>query len=232
MDSELKKSGNESTTIYSPKEVAKMFGVKTSYIKRLLRNGTLKGFRIGKFWRIKKESLDAFIAGFEQDSQGKAGLSQDTIDRIRYHAGLKSRDTTPNSIEKLNENIGRLKAEIQTQDRFGKIPKIAKLKSTVLLREGKRTKMESLPVYLEDLSDKAYPGVKEMVNEAPDALEAKFSQEAQKSEDSQKNTEEEDSDEDGFSVDIVTTEGPAESQMERASPDEKPWRVMKEDDPS
>ena len=171
---------NQDKQIFTPEQVSEMLDLKNSYVKRLLRDGELKGFKINKFWRIRKDSLDAFIDDMNRKDQGKAGLSKDTINRIKFHASLKSKATTPYSIEKLTENITRLKAEIQTQDRFGRIPKIDKLKTNVTEREEKRQKLEDLPDLLDALSDQAYPGVKELVDEDPDSLETMFAGKSEK----------------------------------------------------
>jgi len=205
-------------TIYTSEQVAEILDVKVSNVKRLLREGTLKGFKLGKFWRVNEESLNAFIASFDQGNQVNKGLSEDTLSKMRYHGALKSKNAAPGSIEKMTENIGKIKAELPTQEHFKKIPSIGKLKSTVMQREEKKQKLESLPDFLDALSEQAYPGVKDLVNEPPDALEAKFTKEAQASEDDQAQDEEDPPGEAGFSVETVI-----------CNPDEKPWRTMKAD---
>ncbi len=37
-------------------------GYSKTYLTRLLRNGTLEGFRLGRDWLIFTDSLDAFLA--------------------------------------------------------------------------------------------------------------------------------------------------------------------------
>lgn len=177
--------------VYSSRKVANKLDVKVSYIKRLLRNGTLKGVKVGKFWRIKKEDYDAFIAGLNQDDHGKAGVSADTLSKMRYHGALKSKNAAPGSIEKMTENIGKIKAELPAQEHFEKIPSIDKLKTTVMQREERKQKLESLPGFLDALSEQAYPGAKELVNEDPDALEAMFMNGTQTPADAHDHTEKE-----------------------------------------
>lgn len=240
--------------IFTPEQVGEMLGLKKSYIKRLLRDGELKGFRINKFWRISKDSLDAFIDDMNRKDQGKAGLSKDTINRIKFHASLKSKATTPNSIEKLTENITRLKAEIQTQDRFGRIPKIDKLKTNVTEREEKKQNLEDLPDLLDALSDQAYPGVKELVDEDPDSLETMFAGKVQKpmaekrrklkklpgaldaSSDEAYPAEKEMAEENPNVPETMFTEmdkgHEAAKFSKNTKADEKPWRVMKAGDES
>ena len=92
----------------------------------------------------------------------------------------RSMDMAPQSFEKLNSDIDRLKGEIQIRNQLARIPKIAMLKSTVEQREEKRQKLEELPAQLDNISDEAYPGIKELVDEDPDDLEAMFAGEVRK----------------------------------------------------
>lgn len=49
---------------YTPEHVARMLRVKVATVHRWLREGTLKGVRIGRLWRITHSQLEDFI-GFE-----------------------------------------------------------------------------------------------------------------------------------------------------------------------
>ena len=212
--------------VLTPEEVAKTLDLKKSHVIRLLRNGELKGFRINKFWRITRDSLDSYISNLSQKGQGKAGLSRDTLNKIRYHASLKSKDATPNGIDKLTDDIAKLKSEIQSRDRFGKIPRINKLKSNVEQREEKRQRLDELPAQLDDLSDEAYPGIKELVDEDPDDLEAMFAGKVQKpAAEKRRMMRNLPVPRDTFSDDEAYPA--AEDQA-----DERPWRVMKGEDDS
>ena len=166
--------------VLTPEEVAEMLGLSESHVKRLLRDGELKGFRINKFWRITSESLDSYISKLIQKGPGKTGLNEDAINRIRFRAALKSMAATPNGIKKLEEDIERLKSEYRAQDRFDRMPTANKLKSNVEQRDEKRQKLEELPAQLDDLSDKAYAEVKDLVDEDPDDLEAMFARKVRK----------------------------------------------------
>lgn len=46
---------------YSPKEIAQMVGVSEGKITRDLRDGVLKGIRIGRQWRVRTEAFDAYL---------------------------------------------------------------------------------------------------------------------------------------------------------------------------
>lgn len=165
--------------VHTPEKVAERLDVKVSYVKRLLREGSLKGIKMGKFWRVTQESLDAFIARFDQGDQVNKSVSKGTLSKMRYQGALKSKNAAPGSIEKMTENIGKIKAELPAQEHFEKIPSIDKLKSTVLQREERKQKLETLPDFLDALSEQAYPGARGLVNEDPETLEAMFMNETQ-----------------------------------------------------
>ena len=43
--------------VYTPREAADELKVCEETVKRLLRNGNIKGFRVGNRWRIKEEEI-------------------------------------------------------------------------------------------------------------------------------------------------------------------------------
>ena len=47
--------------IYTPEEIAEILKVEPDTIRRYLRDGKLKGFKVGNHWRIKEEDLQEFI---------------------------------------------------------------------------------------------------------------------------------------------------------------------------
>ena len=51
---------------YTPEQVARLLQVKAITVHRWLREGKLKGFRIGRLWRISHSQLEEFLA-FEFD---------------------------------------------------------------------------------------------------------------------------------------------------------------------
>lgn len=46
--------------LYSVEEVAKMFGVANTTIRKKLRKKELHGFKIGKAWRIKRTEIQRY----------------------------------------------------------------------------------------------------------------------------------------------------------------------------
>ena len=52
----------ESCTVLTPAEVMEVLGIGKNSIYTLLNSGTLRGFRIGRSWRISAEALEEFIA--------------------------------------------------------------------------------------------------------------------------------------------------------------------------
>jgi excisionase family DNA binding protein len=54
---------NEKTgTVYTPEQIAEQWGVTRHTVLRYLQTGKLKGFKIGRFWRIREHDLNAFIS--------------------------------------------------------------------------------------------------------------------------------------------------------------------------
>jgi excisionase family DNA binding protein len=51
----------ERDVYYTPEEVAELLRVKRKHVLDLLRSGRLKGVKVGKFWRIRKTDLQAFL---------------------------------------------------------------------------------------------------------------------------------------------------------------------------
>lgn len=47
--------------VYTPKEVAKVLGVSVFTVHELLRDGSLKAFKITSRWRVKAEELERFM---------------------------------------------------------------------------------------------------------------------------------------------------------------------------
>lgn len=178
-------TGNETTIIYSPKKVGEILEVTESFVKRLLRDGKLKGFKMGKFWRIPKAAMDEFCAACNGNGNGKGLIAEDSRNRIKFHATLRSRDRLPNNIEVMEQNILKIKGELPAQDDHKKIASIAKLKSVVNAREEKKAKLETMADSLGELAAKAYPGIQDLVNQDPDTLEALFANDANGAEDAQ-----------------------------------------------
>ena len=50
------------TQIMTPKEAAKYLGLHLITVYRLVKKGSLPGFKIGGQWRFKKDFLDGWIA--------------------------------------------------------------------------------------------------------------------------------------------------------------------------
>ncbi len=48
-------------TLYTPLEVAQKLKVTKDVIYKWLRSGTLKGVKVGRYWRVKSSDLDEFL---------------------------------------------------------------------------------------------------------------------------------------------------------------------------
>jgi excisionase family DNA binding protein len=54
---------NEQTgMVYTPKQIAEQWRVTRWTVLQYLRAGKLKGFKVGRFWRIRERDLNAFIS--------------------------------------------------------------------------------------------------------------------------------------------------------------------------
>ena len=49
--------------IFSVHELANILGIKDTTLTNLLRNKKIKGFKVGKLWRIRESDLDEWIEG-------------------------------------------------------------------------------------------------------------------------------------------------------------------------
>ncbi len=47
--------------LLTPAQIAEALQLTESTITRWLRNGRLRGFKVGKDWRVSKADLDAFL---------------------------------------------------------------------------------------------------------------------------------------------------------------------------
>lgn len=52
-------------TLYDAAELAKLLGIHDQTARILLRNGTLKGKKLGKKWYMREEDLRAYFQGKE-----------------------------------------------------------------------------------------------------------------------------------------------------------------------
>lgn len=168
-----------STTILTTKRAADLLGVSESFIKRECRNGRLNGFKVGKVWRISMEALEEYIAVCRKNQGGKSCVSPATRNRMKFHATLRSKAASPKILERMQQSIAKIKGELPALDQEAKIPSVAKLRATVISREEKTRKLAAIPHELEELATKAYPEVKDLVNQDPEALEAIFTEHAQ-----------------------------------------------------
>ena len=164
----------------TPKEAAEILGLKEKYVKTLIREGVLPAKRIGKFMRITQEGLDSFIANLDDSNKGTKQMSEGVRSQIKYHAKLRSKDSTPKAIQMMSDSILKIKADLEAlDDSDKKVPVVAKYKSTISAKVANMEKMGAISEELEALSEQAYPGMRDFVDADPDTLEEIFTQEAQ-----------------------------------------------------
>ena len=53
---------------YSTEEVSEILGISTYTIREYIRNGSLKGFKIGREWRISESDLQEFLDSKRNDT--------------------------------------------------------------------------------------------------------------------------------------------------------------------
>lgn len=51
----------------SPDEVAQRLNVKPLTVRRWLKNGNLKGLKLGRLWRVRESNLEAFLKSAEME---------------------------------------------------------------------------------------------------------------------------------------------------------------------
>jgi excisionase family DNA binding protein len=217
----------------APKEVAEVLGVKVQFVMRLLRAGKLKGGKMGKFWRVYPSAVKTYMDQCMEPSNGRSEASEGTLNKMKYNAGLRSMAMAPEGFKKLDTDIKRLKGEIQIRNQLERVPKIAKLKSTVEAKEEKKRQMQNMPDRLNGLSDSAYPGMRELADEDPDDLEHRFTREAQDSVEGDFRGESTyDRDEKPFSTGRFAVKAEPAERAKTSDAKEAAWRVMKADSES
>lgn len=171
----ITKNEKESVVIYSPAKVAEILEVKETFVKRLLRDGKLKGFKLGKFWRISNSSLDEYCQTCSGNGNGKTRVSQETKKKFQFHAALRSQESIPDSMEIIEQEISDAKEKIRAEVGYKKVVSMARLKRAVMLRHAKQQKLETMDEYLGNLAYEAYPDENGLIDERdPDVLEKIF----------------------------------------------------------
>ncbi len=69
MSQQDKTSPNSQDEFLTPSQVAELMKVGEFTVRLWLRRGLLRGFRIGKSWRIHQSALDAFRHGTAEQSR-------------------------------------------------------------------------------------------------------------------------------------------------------------------
>jgi len=177
-----KRHETENIVIYSPSKVAEILEVKETFVKRLLRDRKLKGFKMGRYWRISQSSLEEYFFACNANGNGKKRVSKETIKKFEFHAALRSQNNIPGSMEMIEEEIRAAKGEIRSEVGYRKIASISRLRRAVMLRYGKQQKLETMENNLGNLASEAYPDVTGLIDERnPDVLEQIFEKAAKRS---------------------------------------------------
>ncbi len=59
--------------IYDVARVAEIFNLSELTIRRYLKSNQLKGFKVGRFWRIEEDEIDRFIGRSQENGKTEAG---------------------------------------------------------------------------------------------------------------------------------------------------------------
>jgi excisionase family DNA binding protein len=177
------KSANDSqatvdTKVYSPEEVAELMSVKKAYVLRMLREGHLKGFKMGKFWRVSGEQLHEFISAMSENGNGKRRMKPEAKEKIRFHTCLRSQDSLPKTLEELDVVISDLKDNLKHQSGHRRVATIARLQVAVQQREERKEKIGSMDETLNAIGSRAYPDLMKLADLDGENLESVFVQNA------------------------------------------------------
>ena len=69
----------ENAIYYTPKALAERWGCHVCIVYDLLRKGKLKGYKLGKDWRISDEARAAFEAAGGAESERKPGRRKTAV---------------------------------------------------------------------------------------------------------------------------------------------------------
>jgi excisionase family DNA binding protein len=53
--------GDKARKVYTPEQVAEQLQVSLKTVTNYLREGRLKGFKVGRLWRITEDDLEEFL---------------------------------------------------------------------------------------------------------------------------------------------------------------------------
>ena len=56
--------------VYTVRDVAQRLHLTTETVRDYLQEGKLKGFKVGKQWRVREQDLEAFIEALLQQGDG------------------------------------------------------------------------------------------------------------------------------------------------------------------
>jgi len=49
--------------VYTVKEVSELLKIREAQVRNLLRQGHIKGFKVGKYWRVTKKEVEKLAQG-------------------------------------------------------------------------------------------------------------------------------------------------------------------------
>ena len=167
-------NGNGAINIYTPDQVANILGVSKRLVSKMIRDGRIRGAKIGKEWRVAEEALQSFLGAENGNGRKKKRITRVHRDKIRFHVAVKNQERLPQSVENIEQAITQIKDELPALDHFKKIASIAKLETKVKARQEKLQKQETMADTLTQLAESAYPGLSDYLEMDPDEIERLF----------------------------------------------------------
>ena len=166
----------KSIVVYTVEEVADILKTSEANVKRQLNSGELKGRKVGKkFWRITQDNLEEYLNN--ANGNGKGQMKDETKEKISFHAQLRSLKNLPNTIDKMTQNVLKIKEEMLTQEGLEKAATAYRLKTALILKKEKEQRGADMPEDLTPIAEKIFPGILQHMEHDPDTLEQMFLEE-------------------------------------------------------
>ena len=83
-------------TVYTVKEVSELLKIRDAQVRNLLRLGIIKGFKVGKYWRVAKKEIDKLVEGVNNPAPDLVG----TLKKQGKDRGTERKYNTAVEIEK------------------------------------------------------------------------------------------------------------------------------------
>ena len=157
--------------VIDPLKGGEMIGISEASFTGLLRDGKVKGFKPGaKSWRTRKKDVRDYVDTSIETGNAKSPMKQDTKDKIRLRAKLRSMDSLPKTIERIEEEEKKAKADLDEQTvKHRKIVSEIKVNTIAKVKEQKVETLKATPGIIDKLLDRTHPEIKDRLKEVAPA---------------------------------------------------------------